>query len=64
LVKTIRTVRGPRHQIVARLGKLDGAEVQAGRGWKGGHYRWHQSQMGESEGSQKEGSAQQSGGEG
>jgi len=34
LVKTIRTARGPRHQIVARLGKLDGAEVQAARGWE------------------------------
>jgi hypothetical protein len=34
LVKTIRTARGPRHQIVARLGKLNGAEVQAARGWE------------------------------
>jgi transposase len=34
LVKTIRTARGPRHQIVARLGKLDGAQVQAARGWE------------------------------
>jgi hypothetical protein len=34
LVKTIRTARGPRHQIVARLGKLDRAEVQAARGWE------------------------------
>ncbi|MGA2748341.1 MAG: hypothetical protein ABSG59_06155 [Verrucomicrobiota bacterium] len=25
------------------------------RGWEGGDYRWHQSQMGQSEGSQKEG---------
>jgi transposase len=33
LVKTVRTARGPRHQIVARLGKLDGAEVEAARGW-------------------------------
>ena len=33
LVKTIRTARGPRHQLVARLGKLDGEEVAAARGW-------------------------------
>jgi hypothetical protein len=33
LVKTVRTARGPRHQIVARLGKLDGAEVEVARGW-------------------------------
>jgi transposase len=34
LVKTIRTARGPRHQVVARLGKLDGAEVTAARSWQ------------------------------
>jgi transposase len=34
LVKTVRTARGPRHQIVARLGKLDTAEVQSARGWQ------------------------------
>ncbi len=34
LVKTIRTARGPRHQVVARLGKLDGTEVAAARGWQ------------------------------
>jgi transposase len=34
LVKTIRTARGPRHQVVARLGKLDGAEVRAARCWE------------------------------
>ena len=34
LVKTIRTARGPRHEIVARLGKLDGAQVRAARGWE------------------------------
>lgn len=33
LVKTVRTARGPRHQIVAHLGKLDGAEVETARGW-------------------------------
>lgn len=33
LVKTVRTARGPRHQIVAHLGKLDDAEVVAARGW-------------------------------
>lgn len=33
LVKTVRTARGPRHQLVARLGKLDGSEVGAARGW-------------------------------
>ena len=34
LVKTVRTARGPRHQLVARLGKLDGTEVAAARGWQ------------------------------
>jgi hypothetical protein len=34
LVKTVRTARGPRHQVVARLGKLDGAEVAIARGWQ------------------------------
>jgi len=34
LVKTVRTVRGPRHQLVARLGKLDGTEVAAARSWQ------------------------------
>ena len=33
LVKTVRTARGPRHQVVARLGKLDGTEVAAARSW-------------------------------
>src|SRR5208283_5412169 len=34
LVKTVRTARGPRHQVVARLGKLDGAEVARARSWQ------------------------------
>jgi hypothetical protein len=34
LVKTVRTARGPRHQVVARLGKLDGAEVGGARSWQ------------------------------
>lgn len=34
LVKTVRTARGPRHQIVANLGKLDAQEVCARRGWQ------------------------------
>jgi transposase len=33
LVKTVRTARGPRHQIIAHLGKLDDPEVAAARGW-------------------------------
>jgi hypothetical protein len=33
LVKTVRTARGPRHEVVSRLGKLDGAAVKAARGW-------------------------------
>jgi transposase len=33
LVKTVRTARGPRHQIVARLGKLDGSQVRTARSW-------------------------------
>ena len=33
LVKTVRTARGPRHQTVADLGKLDGAQV-GDRGWE------------------------------
>jgi hypothetical protein len=34
LVKTVRTVRGPRHQVVARLGKLDDAEIATARSWQ------------------------------
>lgn len=34
LVKTVRTARGPRHQIVANLGKLDAQEVCTRRGWQ------------------------------
>ncbi|HRZ58085.1 MAG TPA: IS1634 family transposase [Candidatus Paceibacterota bacterium] len=33
LVKTVRTGKGPRQEIVAHLGKLDESTVQAGRGW-------------------------------
>jgi hypothetical protein len=33
LVKTVRTARGPRQQVVARLGKLERAEVATARGW-------------------------------
>ena len=33
LVRTVRTARGPRHEVVARLGKLDGIEQKAARGW-------------------------------
>jgi transposase len=33
LVRTVRTARGPRHEVVARLGKLDGVEQKAARGW-------------------------------
>jgi transposase len=33
LVKTVRTARGPRHQIVARLGKLDGQEEAIAHQW-------------------------------
>lgn len=33
LVKTVRTARGPRHQTVADLGKLDGAQ-SGERGWE------------------------------
>lgn len=34
LVKTVRTARGPRHQIVARLGKLDPEEIHQAQGWQ------------------------------
>ncbi len=34
LVRTVRTARGPRHEVVARLGKLDGIEQKAARGWR------------------------------
>jgi len=34
LVRTVRTARGPRHQHVAHLGKLDGAEQRAARSWQ------------------------------
>jgi transposase len=33
LVKTVRTARGPRQEVVARLGKLDGTEVASARGY-------------------------------
>jgi len=33
LVRTVRTARGPRHEVVARLGKLDGVKQKAARGW-------------------------------
>ncbi len=33
LVKTVRTAKGPRHQFVAHLGKLDDAETQFARDW-------------------------------
>lgn len=33
LVKTVRTARGPRHQVVACLGKLDTEAVQRKHGW-------------------------------
>ena len=33
LVRTVRTARGPRHEVVARLGKLDGVEQKAFREW-------------------------------
>jgi transposase len=33
LMRTVRTARGPRHQVVSRLGKLDGTQVRAARGW-------------------------------
>lgn len=32
-MRTVRTARGPRHQVVSRLGKLEGATLQAARGW-------------------------------
>ncbi len=34
LVKTVRTARGPRQQIVATLGKEPGLESAARRGWE------------------------------
>ena len=34
LVKTVRTARGPRHQMVANLGKLEAQEVRTRRGWQ------------------------------
>ena len=33
LVRSVQTARGPRHRVVARLGKLDGVEQKAARGW-------------------------------
>lgn len=33
LVKTVRTAKGPRHETVAHLGKLDEAAVQSARDW-------------------------------
>src|SRR5688500_5551135 len=34
LVKTVRTARGPRQQLVAHLGKLDGSQTHAARQWE------------------------------
>lgn len=33
LVQSVQTARGPRHRVVARLGKLNGREQKAARGW-------------------------------
>jgi transposase len=33
LVKTVRTAKGPRHETVAHLGKLDEPTVESARGW-------------------------------
>ena len=33
LVKTVRTAKGPRHETVAHLGKLDESTIQRVRGW-------------------------------
>ena len=33
LVKTVRTAKGPRHETVAHLGKLDESTIQSTRGW-------------------------------
>jgi len=33
LVKTVRTAKGPRHQFLAHLGKLDDAKAQFAREW-------------------------------
>jgi hypothetical protein len=33
LVKTVRTARGPRHRVVACLGKLDGTAAKSARSW-------------------------------
>jgi transposase len=32
-MRTVRTARGPRHQVVSRLGKLDTCSVQSARDW-------------------------------
>lgn len=34
LVKTVRTARGPRHQVVANLGKEPGVDRGIARGWE------------------------------
>ena len=33
LVRTVRTAKGPRHETVAHLGKIDEATVESARGW-------------------------------
>ena len=33
LVRTVRTARGPRHEVVSRLGKLDEGSVESARDW-------------------------------
>jgi len=34
LVQTVRTARGPRHRVIARLGKLDGTQITTARSWQ------------------------------
>jgi transposase len=34
LVRSVQTARGPRHEVISRLGKLDGTEQKAARSWR------------------------------
>ena len=56
LVRTVRTVRGPRHELVANLGKAPGLDSRTRRSWeevvdlldgRAGHRRYRQIKLGE-----------------
>ena len=57
LMRTVRTAKGPRHRLVANLGKAPGLDSRTRRGWeevvdmldaRAGHRRYRQMKLGES----------------